>query len=62
MAMVANNLVTKTNALLNKHRIMAELLYTVQHLALCSKTKQLVNTTVKLPTATKLTAIDDDDV
>jgi hypothetical protein len=39
---------------------MVELSYTVQKkLALFSKTKQLVNDTVKLPNAIKFTAIDD---
>jgi hypothetical protein len=61
LAMVAYNLVAKANALLKKHGVMAELQFTLRELDFYSKTKQMVQNTLKLPTANKFTVEDDDE-
>lgn len=56
--LVANNVITKINALLNKHDVMAELGFTARTLPNFS-TKACVNNTISIPTAIKFTQIDD---
>ena len=60
VALVANNVVSKANALLNRHGVMAELSFTVKELPNYS-TKQRGKNTINIPTAIKFTPIDDDD-
>lgn len=60
LTMVAQNVLTKANALLNCHGVMAELDFTVKGLPNYS-TKQRGKNTISYPTMILFTPIDDDD-